>query len=151
MLQRLKFVFSDLYWDFIHVILCCRAVLMWLRWKKVKYFNIVILKLIWIFGFILFHAPKAQICFLQSLLRFYPCCTLSQGRLDVTEVKKSEIFQFCDFKTNLHIRVHTFPCSKGSNLFSLIIIEILSMSCILVWQSWCDCGERMWVILILWS
>jgi hypothetical protein len=101
----------------------------------VKYFNFVILKLICILGFMLFHAPKAQIFFLKSLLRFYPSRTLSQGILDVIEVKESEIFQFCDLKTNLHIRVHGFPCSKGSNLFPLIFIEILSMLYSLVGQS----------------
>jgi hypothetical protein len=34
----------------------------------------------------------------------------------VIEVKESDLFQFCDLKTNLHIRVHAFPCSKGLDL-----------------------------------
>jgi hypothetical protein len=46
----------------------------------------------------------------------------------VIEVKASELFQFCDLKTNLHIRVHAFSCRKVSNLFPLIFIEVLAMS-----------------------
>jgi hypothetical protein len=42
----------------------------------------------------------------------------------VIEGKEKELFQFCDLKTNLHIRVHAFPCHKASNLFPLIFIEI---------------------------
>jgi hypothetical protein len=48
MLFRLKFVFSYIYWDLIQVILCCWAVLMWLRWRNTSFF---ILKLICIFTF----------------------------------------------------------------------------------------------------
>jgi hypothetical protein len=44
------------------------------------------------------------------------------GSSDVIEVKESELFQFCDLKTNLHIRVHAFPSFKVSNLFPLIFI-----------------------------
>jgi hypothetical protein len=51
------------------------------------------------------------------------------------EVKESELFQFCDLKTNLHIRVHAFPCRKISNLFPLIFIEVLAMSYFVVGQS----------------
>jgi hypothetical protein len=51
----------------------------------------------------------------------------SKGSLDVIEVKENKIFQFGDLKTNLHIRVHAFPCSKGSNLFPPIFIEILAL------------------------
>jgi hypothetical protein len=91
MLQSFKFVSPDLYWDFSHVILCCRAVLIWLRSKKVS------------------------------------------------------LFQFCDLKTNLHIRVHPFPCHKVSNLYPLIFIEILAMSYFVVGQSWFDWGQRKWV------
>ena len=59
MLQRLtKFVSSNLYWDFFYVVLCCRAVLMWLRWKKVNFFNFVILKLICIFVFMPIRVKK---------------------------------------------------------------------------------------------
>ena len=76
-----------------------------------SYFNFVILKLICIFAFMVFVAPKAQICFLLSLLRFYPCHTLLLGSLDVIMVKETELFQFCDLKTNLHIWVHGFQCS----------------------------------------
>jgi hypothetical protein len=64
----------------------------------VSYFNFVILKLICIFAFMLFHAPKAQICFLRYLLRSYPCRTLLLGSPDVIEVKES-------LKTNLNICV----------------------------------------------
>jgi hypothetical protein len=51
------------------------------------------------------------------------------------EVKESEIFQFCDLKTNLHIRVHAFPCSKGSDFLPPIFIEILSISYYVIGQS----------------
>jgi hypothetical protein len=44
----------------------------------------------------------------------------------VIELKISELFKFCDLKTNLHIQVHAFPCYKVSNLFPLIFIEILA-------------------------
>jgi hypothetical protein len=37
-------------------------------------------------------------------------------------------FQFCDLKTNLHIRVHASLCHRVSNLFPPIFIEILAMS-----------------------
>jgi hypothetical protein len=46
----------------------------------------------------------------------------------VIEVKESELFQFCDLKSNLHTRIHAFPCRKVSNLFPLIFIEILAVS-----------------------
>jgi hypothetical protein len=49
------------------------------------------------------------------------------GSVDVILVEENEIFQFCDLKANLHIRVNAFPWSKGSNLFLPIFIEILSM------------------------
>jgi hypothetical protein len=45
------------------------------------------------------------------------------------------LFQFYNLKTNLHIRVHAFPCCKVSNLFPLIFIEILAMSYFVVGQS----------------
>jgi hypothetical protein len=93
----------------------------------VSYFNFVIFKLICIFAFIVFVAPKAQIYFLQSLLSFYPCHTLSLGSFDVIVMKESELFQFWDLKTNLHIRVYAFPWSINSNLFPPIFIEILFM------------------------
>jgi hypothetical protein len=82
--------------------------------------------------FQLFLTPKAQICFLQSLLRLHACHTLLSGSFDVEE---NEIFQFCDLKNNLHIRVHGFPCSKGSNLFPPIFIEISTMLYFVVGQS----------------
>jgi hypothetical protein len=53
----------------------------------------------------------------------------------VIEVKESELFQFCDLKTNLHIRVHAFPCRKISNLLPLIFVEILAMSGFVIGQS----------------
>jgi hypothetical protein len=56
----------------------------------VSYINSVILKLICIFVFMLFHAPKAQICFILFLFRSYPSHTLLLGSLDVIEVKESE-------------------------------------------------------------
>jgi hypothetical protein len=51
------------------------------------------------------------------------------------EVKETELFQFCDLKTNLDIRVHAFPCRKFSNLFPLIFIKALAMSYFVVRQS----------------
>jgi hypothetical protein len=86
--QSFKSVSPVLYWDFSHVILCRRAVMMWLWSKKVS------------------------------------------------------LFQFCDLKTNLHIRVHAFPSREVPNLFPLIFIEILAMSYFVVGQSWCDWGKR---------
>jgi hypothetical protein len=53
----------------------------------------------------------------------------------VIKVKESEIFQFCDLKTNLHIHVHAFLCSKVLDLFPLIFIDILTMSLYVVGQS----------------
>jgi hypothetical protein len=53
----------------------------------------------------------------------------------VIEVKEREFFQFCDLKTNLHIKVHAFSCCKVSNLFSLIFIEVLAMLNFVVGQS----------------
>jgi hypothetical protein len=53
----------------------------------------------------------------------------------VIELKESELFQFCDLKTNLHIRFHAFPWRKVSNLFSLIFIEVLAMSYFVIGQS----------------
>jgi hypothetical protein len=53
----------------------------------------------------------------------------------VIEVKESELFQFCDLETNLHIQVHVFPCRKVLNLFLLIFIEVLAMSYFVVGQS----------------
>jgi hypothetical protein len=55
---------------------------------------------------------------------FIEILSLLECSLYVIEVKVSEIVQFCDPKTNLHIRVHAFPCSK---FFAPIFIEILSI------------------------
>jgi hypothetical protein len=52
---------------------------------------------------------------------------------DLIEVKESELF--CDRKTNLNIRFHAFSCSKGSNLFPLMFIDILSMTYFAAGQS----------------
>jgi hypothetical protein len=58
----------------------------------VSYFNFVILKLICIFAFMLFHDLKAEICFLLYLLRSYPSHTLLLGSPDVIKVKEHEFF-----------------------------------------------------------
>jgi hypothetical protein len=52
--------------------------------------------------------PKAQICFLRSLLRFHLARTLLLGSPDAIVVKETELFQFCYLKTNLHICIHGF-------------------------------------------
>ena len=75
--------------------LCCRAVLMWLRWKNLQYFNFVILKLISIIMLMLFHAPKAQISFRWSLLRFYLYC---REALMWLKWKKAKYFNFVILK-----------------------------------------------------
>jgi hypothetical protein len=52
----------------------------------------------------------------------------------VIEVKESDLFQFFYLKTNLHIRVHAFPCHKVLDLFPLIFIKVLAMSYFVVGQ-----------------
>jgi hypothetical protein len=77
------------------------------------------------------HSNLFPLVFIEILAMSY----FLVGQSDVIEVKESELFQLCDLKTNLHIRVHVFPCRKVSNLFLPIFVEILAMSYFLLGQS----------------
>jgi hypothetical protein len=121
MLQWLKLFSSDLNWDLI-----CRTLNV--TWRNMTWYDGAE------------RCPDGKDMGHQPLWETMP----KKGSPDVIEVKESELFQFCDLKTYLHICVHAFPCSNSSNLFPLIFIEILSMSYFVVGQSWCDWGESKW-------
>jgi hypothetical protein len=80
----------------------------------VRYLSFVIFKLICIFGFML-KPCKVSNLFPLIFIEVLAMLHLVVRQSDVIEVKERELFQFCDLKTNLHIQVHAFSCSRGSD------------------------------------
>jgi hypothetical protein len=149
--QSFKFVSPDLYWGFSHDILCRKGSPDVIGVKESQLFQFFDLKTNLHIRVHAFPCCKVSNLFTLIFIEVLAMLCFVVGQSWCRWGQRKKLFQFCDLKTNLHIWVHAFPCRKVSNLFPLIFIEVLAMSCFVVGQCWCHWGQRKWVIPILWS